>query len=422
MRFLIIENDLALQAAIEKRLNPFGTCRVAKDRESGLVMIREAIGNNQAFDLVIIDIEMPGAQKESVMSAIRATESDLSVPTEKQTCLISIASSYNRQLITDCMMQGCDECLLRDFDAERFVAVLKQLNLIGKPIESKANPAVRFDGNKIVDLIRRKIKSGKLHLPPAPRVAMRIRQLVGSGAELATIVELLRQDLAISTKLISVSNSVAYGGVSKNTDVGQAVSRLGLDRAVEVVMSICCRGYFVTGHMGYMQRVEDLWWHSLACAHAAEMIIREQHLTVQEDVFSLALLHDLGKLVLIQAASELYKPTPNQLDINFDALDAIMQEHHERFGMMLLEKWGYSKAFAALIQHHPVATDGTRPMAAQVLHQADLLVAAAGFDDANGNVDGIGETLKAMGYSVERQAEIAAGIAERIEQLRYLFG
>jgi hypothetical protein len=43
-----------------------------------------------------------------------------------------------------------------------------------------------------------------------------------------------------------------------------------------VVMSICCRGYFVTNHPAYNRLVEDLWWHSLACAHATEMVARSQ--------------------------------------------------------------------------------------------------------------------------------------------------
>jgi HD-like signal output (HDOD) protein/FixJ family two-component response regulator len=419
---LIVENDPTIQAAIEKKLNSFGGCHTAKEREAALEMFRNSINSKHPFDLVIIDIDMPGMQEDGIISAIRAIENDLVRQPGRKACIIGLSGRQKRQMVTDCMLQGCNDVLSKNFPDNQLFEILVQFDLVGTRKNPAPDSAQAFNGQALVDFINRKMKSGSLKLPPAPRVAMRIRQLVDCGAEIDQIVELLRQDLSISIKLISISNSVAYGSVTKTTDISQAVSRLGLDRTVEVVMSICCKGYFVTSHEVYKRRVEDLWWHSLACAHTTEMIVRDRRLDVREDLFSLALLHDVGKLVFIQAASELHKPKKYQIDVNFDSLEAVMQEHHERFGILLLQKWGYSKAFSKLIQHHQINGENASMVARQVLHQADLLVAAAGFGDGNEDPGQIAVQLEAMGYTAEQQAALTERIADRVEELRYLFG
>jgi HD-like signal output (HDOD) protein len=283
-------------------------------------------------------------------------------------------------------------------------------------------PAAPLNEQRLVDVVTQRIQRGDLKLPPAPRIAMKIRQLFGSGAEIETIAKLIKQDVSISGKLISISNSVAYGGMTKNTDVTQAVSRLGIDRTVEVVMSICCRGYFITSHPVYHQRLEDLWWHSQACAQTIEIIIENDNLSVDRDLFSLALLHDVGKLVLIQAACHLQKPKKHQEDIDFETLQDIMRDHHEHIGGLLLEKWGFDKTFTSLIRLSRLKKDGSSPMAMQVLHRAGLLATIAGFDDGTENPAEASNALETMGYSADVQADLTTKIASRIEQLRYLFG
>ena len=421
MRSLIIEKDLAKRVAIESKLAPFGECHTAGDRDAALALFRESIDNRQPFDLVTINVDMADMQEALIISKIRTIEDELAVPPDKRSCLIAISKQQNRQLVTDCMIRGCDDFFKKCLDTQQLLETLLKHGLATPQKTSAGDPAKAFDGRKLVEKITRSINSGRVELPPAPRVAMRVRQLVGSGAEMDAIVDLLRQDLSISTRLISVSNSVAYGGVIKNTDINQAVSRLGLDRTVEVVMSICCRGYFVTNHPAYKQRVEDLWWHSLACAHVAEMIVQEKGHKIQDDLFSLALLHDVGKLVLIQAAGEMQKPKKYQLDIDFDELETTIEEHHARFGVMLLQKWGYSKDFSAMILHHRSNGNNPVPLMVQVLHQADLMVALAGFGDGRNEPNEVVEKLGELGFTEQQQKDLTERIRERIQQLRYLF-
>jgi HD-like signal output (HDOD) protein len=319
-------------------------------------------------------------------------------------------------------MQGCDDFIEKPAEPKLVLDKLAQFGLVAGPPAAEAEKTKVVTTAAILNAIERRLKRGNLRLPPAPKIAMRIRQLLTANAEITEVIDLFKQDPTISTKLVTISNSVIYGGVTKNTDVGQAVRRLGIDRTVEVVMSICCRGYFVTNHPAYNKLVEDLWWHSLACAHATEMVARHQGWRGAEDLFSLGLLHDIGKLMLIQVAADLQHPKKSEMAIRFDELQSMMAIHHRRYGARVLKIWGYSKAFVSLIDHHRSKEEPPSASGGQVLHQSDLLARAAGFELATGNPAELSDALEQLGYDGRLQADLTARIAARMGELRYKFG
>lgn len=422
MRALVVENDPEVSAALETALKDFKEREKASDRASALERFERSLAENRLFDLVVVDIETPGMQDGSIIGDIRQIEEKHQVNPEKKAHLIAICTSPGRQLLTDCVFQGCDEVIIgKPVDPEHVLLKLAQLNLTAVPQVQYDSLLKRITAKELFDTVTKCIDRGDLELPPAPKIAMRTRQLVDLNADIEQVVYLLKHDLSISTKLIRMSNSVAYGGFEKNTSTSQAIRRLGIDRSVEVVMAICYRGYFVTNHPDYRQLVEDLWWHSLACAHATKMVAVHKHVDVDEDLFALGLLHDIGKLVLIQAASSLQIPKKTGMDIAPEALQSILAQYHGQVGMRTLRKWGYSKAFAALIQHHRVGIETPPPTAMQVLHEADLLTAVSGLGYGAYDTKEAAQQLQPLGYISEVQNDFSARIISQVEQLRYSF-
>jgi putative nucleotidyltransferase with HDIG domain len=322
-------------------------------------------------------------------------------------------------------MNGCAEFITKPLDKDLLLSKLKIYGLIAR----EANPgddthgSSRIDPSTILNTISRKLKKGDLTLPPAPKIAMRLRQLIDCDADNKDLVELLKQDLSLASKLISVSNSAYYRGVKKNTTVSQALNRLGFNRTREVVMSICCRGYFTTNHPAYREVVETLWWHSLACAHATEMILAKLGWRTEEDIFSVGLLHDIGKLFLIQATADMQRSKGRSFEADLSNLYAMMDEHHAHLGANVLEQLGYPDTFVSLVQqHHLVVDQETSSQELKLLQLADLLANSAGFDLGEIQTNGIDEYFDTLGISMPLKDEIAPEIIRRMEQLRYVFG
>ena len=426
MRILVVDDDPTSKANARMLLQNLGHCDEAGDRESALACFRDAIASRKPYRLILVDIQLTDTDADdSILLKFREIEGQAKISTGDQACIFVTTSLSGRQLETDCLMKGGDEFFSKPLDKTRLLRKVKSNNLLADRTagSGKTDSSVNVIAmSTILDTISGKMQKGDLTLPPAPKIAMKLRQLIDFNAEIKDVVELLRQDLSVATKLISASNSTFYRGVKKSTTLSQATSRLGLSRTREVVMSICCQGYFSTNHPPYKGIVDKLWWHSLACAHTAEMIVDRLGWKVDEDIFSIGLLHDIGKLLMIQVAGELAQRQAAHT-IDQDELHGAMDDNHERLGAAILKKMGYPEAFAGLVkQHHHIQASEATPKALQVLQQADLLARAAGFGLGRDTPESL-EMLRAqLGISEKDALDAAPEISQRMDQLRYVFG
>ncbi len=107
MRTLTIDNDKTGRGAIKSVLRSLSRCDEALDRESALSMFAKAHAAGQPFDLVTLDIAMPDMREESIIKEFRGIEDQYQVAAERRACILVITDLSDRQLKTDCIMQGC---------------------------------------------------------------------------------------------------------------------------------------------------------------------------------------------------------------------------------------------------------------------------------------------------------------------------
>lgn len=205
---------------------------------------------------------------------------------------------------------------------------------------------------KILDEIIFVFKRGKIELPTLPQLGVKFQEMMNKGANIREIGKLLKQDMAISSKLISVSNSVYYRGVAENKNLRQAVNRLGLTDTKRYVDTICNRSLYATENKKFLRLLERLWEHSLACAYASQILDESLALGLEVDAFTLGLLHDIGKLLLLQIIGELQKS--NKIGDNIESSELLhtINTHHGKFGAALLKKWKFSENFVRAASYH----------------------------------------------------------------------
>ncbi|BBO83871.1 hypothetical protein DSCO28_44370 [Desulfosarcina ovata subsp. sediminis] len=426
MRILIVDNDASSIAVTVSCLQPFGACEEASDRDTALARFKDAIDGGTPYQLVLVDINATDADGEPIVVAFRDIETQSHLAVAQQAYILVTATSCGRQMITDCLMGGGDDFFTKPLDKTKLVGKLHARGLLAGGASASSGPANVLDADDLLKQMSRKMAKGDPVLPPAMKIAMRIRQLIDCGAEIADVANLLRQDTAISTRLIKTSNSAFYRGVEKSTTVDQAISRLGLSRASEVVMSICCRGFFATTHPPYQGIVERLWWHSLACAHTTQMPFLNPDEKPDEDLFSIGLIHDIGKLLLLQAAAEVEqrRHASHQPPVSVEELVGLMNEHHVRFGNTLLEKMEAPDMYAKLIQrHHDTNAAGKKySRSLKILQQANWLAKLAGFGLEPVDGQSLAEPMDALEIDESMREQAILEIPQQMEQLRYLFG
>ncbi|MFC1868423.1 HDOD domain-containing protein [Thermodesulfobacteriota bacterium] len=224
-----------------------------------------------------------------------------------------------------------------------------ELESTKKKLDMGSSPTEKVD---ILEEIIYVFKRGKIELPSHPKLSIKFKNLINKGASLNQIADILKQDAAITTKLVSISNSPYYRGISNNNTLEQAIGRLGLDTTKQYVDVILNRSLYLSKHKDFMEIIEKLWAHSLSCAYASQIVAERLGYDFEEDAFTLGLLHDIGKLILIQTIGELRKN--NKLGENFDQSELLTSiiNYHCKFGASLLKRWKFSQVFIDVAAFH----------------------------------------------------------------------
>lgn len=281
----------------------------------------------------------------------------------------------------------------------------------------------------VLDEIIFVFKRGEIELPTLPQMGIKFQEMMNKGANLQNIGKFLKQDVAISSKLISVSNSAYYRGVTESKDLGQAISRLGLKNTKRYVDTICNRSLYGTKNKRFLTFLEKLWEHSLACAYASQVLDESLGLSLDSDAFTMGLLHDIGKLLLLQVLGDLQlkKKIGDQVE-NSELLDTV-NIHHAKFGAALLKKWNFSDTFSQIASYHNnLEAAAAISNELLVVHFGNLMVKSMGFaledmDDAQQKEIDLEDTESArrLGLDASMIDEFKNKVSGFMDELKGLF-
>lgn len=195
-------------------------------------------------------------------------------------------------------------------------------------------------------------KRGEMDLPSPPEISMKFKNLINKGANMQDIGNLLSKDAGVSSKLISISNSAYYRGVTTNRNLTQALSRLGIKTTRQYADTILNRTMYATKNKRFRIFIENLWRHSLSCAYAAQATAKVLELELPSDPFTLGLLHDIGKLVLLQAIAELQMKNKLGGEVDTAEIQKTVDMNHGKFGASLMKLWKFPSGFVTVVAHH----------------------------------------------------------------------
>lgn len=265
----------------------------------------------------------------------------------------------------------------------------------------------RSNNVNVVKEIVNRFRQGEINLPSLPQINRKFEELINRGADYRQISDLLKQDLAIASKLIMVSNSVFYRGVEINRTLEQAVSRLGISVTRQYVNVISNRALYTVSKKKYLPMIERLWRHSLASAFACQLVIatRDGKEQFDNDIFITGLLHDIGKLILIQVISELEVKGKFAKEIPVEDVVKIAETYHGQFGSALLKRWQFSNECIGVAQYHDNLRNAD-PISGELLvaHLANQLAKASGFMFADDDIPDIGMSESAQSLKIGPEA------------------
>lgn len=251
-------------------------------------------------------------------------------------------------------------------------------------------------------------------LPALPGTVHKVREMLHDMDGCASDVgEVIAQDPAIAAKVLRVANSAAYGFTHHVDTVQLGVSLLGLVETYSVVVSSAVVDVFDRSRtFDYMA----FWLESMSCANLAKALSELVQGKRRTGVFSAGLLHDIGRLALVQVAPRHYENVASDLT-GADLIEAEERQFglaHPEAGAQLAQHWDLPDELEECIRfhHEPRYASVEHRQMVSLIHVADVLSRAYRQDSDSSAIDlhECASSLDYLGLSSDQVRDVFASV------------
>jgi putative nucleotidyltransferase with HDIG domain len=204
----------------------------------------------------------------------------------------------------------------------------------------------------------KKIINSIENLPPFPEAARRILELAEApDAGPNDTLDIIKYDQAITANCLRVCNSSYFGLSVKIFAIDQAVRMLGLQNIIKIVLAnFKGLSAYKKAYKGYGLNSGELWRHSIGCATLSQILLSKTGLQKDPVLFTGALLHDVGKLVLGKYVDENFEEIIYLIKgkgLPFvDAEREILGIDHAEAGGIIAQTWNFPSSLTESIRNH----------------------------------------------------------------------
>lgn len=257
-------------------------------------------------------------------------------------------------------------------------------------------------------------------LPSLTAVLNRIFAVVDDSKSSAVdIVRVLQLDPAITGKVLRLANSAYIGLPRTVSSIQNAVTLLGTRRIHSLVLVSILSSVKKKECAPFP--VISYWRHSVSTALIAEAIaksLRRYDCPIDEnELFSAAILHDIGKLIAgtldPESFVQFYKQSILK-DVPFYQTEN-GEESHSFLGGCYAEHWGFPNELKqCILLHHQPLSDNKLALRVSIIHIADIMAHVLGFKTFPEETTPLvqQEVLNSIGLPLERLRVIAQSVIE----------
>ncbi|HOX05539.1 MAG TPA: HDOD domain-containing protein [Planctomycetota bacterium] len=268
-----------------------------------------------------------------------------------------------------------------------------------------------------------------------PQVVRKVIDLTHNpAANSKMLAAAIGEDPVLAAKLLRTANSSFFGFMSKTSDIGGAVVRLGTKQVRSLATAIGVAGMFTGGadKDGYSRL--NLWRHSVAVGTMNETMttvcpvpgIRQ----LAGEALLAGLVHDIGIIIEDQYLPNKWPQVPAAAFMLKDSLTTAERQQfgftHAEVGGLILNRWKFSEQTAGAVAIHHGGPRLLDNLLGCMTAMSEILVARAGVGYCDVNPERIsqeafGEMQKRLGLMGPALAQLRDVFAERIAETLEVF-
>jgi len=130
MRVLIVEDDLVGSRLMKKFLEADCFCHLAFDGKEAIEAFDAALRDGKPYDLLFLDVMMPGVNGIDVLKTIRGLEEQRGVAAGKGVKVIMTTAMNDADVIMESFNARCDGYLVKPVRKEQLFEEIRNLGIL----------------------------------------------------------------------------------------------------------------------------------------------------------------------------------------------------------------------------------------------------------------------------------------------------
>ena len=234
-----------------------------------------------------------------------------------------------------------------------------------------------------------KVSKHIISLPALPSIVARLLTLIDDPKSSARgISKLISSDQAITAKLLRVANSSYYAFRNEINSVKLAVALLGLDTVLNIVLSVSLNRNLNSFNYDDDFDMIMFWEHSLSVGIVGKMLATQFSIENKEEIFTIGILHDIGKLIIHEYLHDFYleiEEVLNKKEISLLEVEKrVMQTDHSEIASVLCKSWNLPARITKSVERHhrinPQEEDSSQIKCDCIINFSNYLVNRKGKD------------------------------------------
>ncbi len=260
-------------------------------------------------------------------------------------------------------------------------------------------------------------------LPAAAIEALELLQ--DADVDIAKVTKAIEYDPGLTSNVLRLANSAYFGPPRSINSVRDAIVRLGTKQVLRTVMASATSSLMHRSIKGYDLPAGELWEHSIGVAVASDQLASVLDVDAPAYVFTAALLHDVGKIVLgtfVEIDTAPIMKLAFGEHVPFEVAERrVLGIDHAEVGGILLDRWNLPIEIVQVCRwHHEPENITEDTCAVDIVHMADNLALMYGIGAGS---DGLNyrpsrEVVSRLNVNVHVMEEAACRVLEALGELR----
>ncbi len=214
----------------------------------------------------------------------------------------------------------------------------------------------------------------------SPSLMSLLKTIRNPNCTIDLIVKLASSDHGLALKLLKLANSAAFARGEPVDSVRKAIVRIGMGKLRDTALALGVVEHFSSERYGGLVHLGEFWEHSISCGLISAHLATAVGNIDPDAAFTMGLLHDLGRLVMIQQLGDHYDQVMEMSRLTRLPLEQVegrmLLFTHADVLDRALHTWQFPRNIISPVVFHHLSANNLRIHARKYLTESTILVLA----------------------------------------------